>query len=82
MFCFAAHADFAPGPFAVTIPKGATKVQFNVAIIDDKVPEDDEQFNVIVTTLGLPEGVKIIGPNETSVMIQDDDGKCMTEYYM
>lgn len=49
--------------------------EFNVLIIDDKVLEDNETFNLMIVAQSLPEGVISGTPNKTEITITDDDSK-------
>ena len=55
------------------------ELSFNVSIVNDSIPEDDEMFNVSLT-LGPADQARlgnrvIVSPNVAIVTIQDDDGK-------
>ena len=43
--------DYNPGPYNVTFPIGSTIASFNITIIDDGVLEDDEMFNISITSI-------------------------------
>ena len=52
-----------------------TRGQFNVAINDDDVLEETENFNLTVDALSLPNRVTIGDPAQATVIIVDNDGK-------
>jgi len=58
---------------SVTIPAGATKASFDVAILDDMVHETNETFHLKIGTLsnGAIRGY----PGQAEVIILNDDGK-------
>ena len=43
--------DFNSGPNAVTFSIGSTIASFDITIIDDNVFEDDETFNISITSI-------------------------------
>ena len=55
------------------------QLSFNLSIVNDSVPEDDETFNVSLT-LDPADRARlgnrvIVSPDMATVTIQDDDGK-------
>ena len=62
-------------PHAITFTTGVTRLPLNVTIIDDNIFESDEIFYLNITTDSLPNGVSIGYPNQTTVTIDDDEGK-------
>ena len=70
--------DYGSGSYDVMIPANTTGVRFNVPIIDDKVLERDENFNLTITNISsdslLHLRVTVINPQAT-VTIVDNDGK-------
>ena len=55
------------------------ELSFNVSIVNDSIPEDDETFNVSLTLYPadhdrLGDRV-IVSPDVATVIIQDNDGK-------
>ena len=55
---------------SVTFPPGVTRVQFNVTIIDDDVPEGNEYFMLRIYNIS---GVVFGFPYYSVVSIVDDD---------
>ena len=73
---FLGGTDYNSTQHNITFTTGVTRVQFNVAIIDDSLFESDEIFYLIITTDSLPNGVSVGYPNQTTVTIEDDEGNC------
>ena len=67
--------DYDSGPYTVTIPAGATIIEFNVPITDDMILEVDENFMLTINETSLPTGVTRGDPHEGTVTIVDDDRK-------
>jgi len=67
--------DYDSGPFNLTIPAGETSYQFSIEIINDNVLESFEFFNLTINPLSLPAKVSVGNPNQTVVIIIDNDGK-------
>ena len=67
-------ADYTSGPYSVTIPAGVISVSFRVAINDDNVGEEDEQFSLTIDPSSLPANVPRITPGVATFTIVDDDG--------
>ena len=55
-----------PGPYSVTIPAGQTNASFNISIIDDDIPENDETFVIAINSSSLPNGVTIANPAQAA----------------
>ena len=70
--------DYGSGPYDVMIPADTTRVQFDVAITDDKVLEKAENFILTINMSSSPFSVIIANP-EATVTIVDDDGKCYSK---
>ena len=58
----------------ITIPPGVTSQSFTMSIINDKIIECNETFNVTMTSITTC-GVTIGSNRISEVMIKDDDGK-------
>ena len=67
--------DYTSGPYTVTIPAGQTTATFNVAITDDMILEEDENFMLTFDPSSLPDGITRGTPGEATVTIVDDDCK-------
>ncbi len=68
-----AGSDFAGGPYTVDFPAGDTRATLRIAIEDENVPEEREEFSVTIVAQGLPAGVSVGAPSESTVAIRDDD---------
>ena len=58
----------------VTIPSGKTHVSFDVSITNDNKLEDKEDFTLMIVS-SSQSTVSVTNPNQTVVVIVDDDGK-------
>ena len=58
-----------------TFSAGMTFATFDVTIINDSMPEDNENFGLEVISSSLPNGVAIGIINQATVTIVDDDGE-------
>ena len=70
------HADFAGGPYSVTIPTGETSATLDIAIVDDDREELDEIFSVSINNGSLPSGVTLGSPGTVTVTIVDAPPPC------
>ncbi len=68
-----AGSDFTGGPYTVDFPAGDTRATLRIAIKDENVPEEREEFSVTIVDLNLPAGVSVGTPSESAVTIRDDD---------
>jgi len=66
--------DYDFGPSTVTFPAGVTSISFDVPIIDDNILEDDETFNIILST-SLSDRISIGTPSQAIITIQGNDRK-------
>jgi len=56
---------------------GVSERAMNVAILEDEVVEEDEEFFVVLSVIGGVRGVEVReGENRTNVTITDNDGGC------
>ena len=67
--------DYKFGLYNVTFPARMTKVSFSIAINNDNILEDDEEFILIIITDSLPNGVVAGDTNKATVIIRNDDSK-------
>ena len=70
---YVAGVDYNSGPYNVTFPIGSTNASFDIAIIDDGVLEDDEMFNISITS--ITNGHIVGTPAVATVTIIDTTGK-------
>ena len=71
---YGALTDFPLGPFSNSV----RQLSFNVSIVNDMIPEDDEVFNASLTLSPADLGdVVIVDPDLASVTILDDEGKSL-----
>ena len=66
--------DYDSGPYYVMISAGDTTASLNVAINDDNLLENDEEFKLSINKSSLNGRVMLGGLDETTVNIVDDDG--------
>ena len=70
-------ADFVSQQFQLNFPAGEIRANFNITIVDDRVIENMESFQLLLSISAEPtyKGVQV-GPNsEATVTIMDDDGE-------
>ena len=70
---FTAHHDYTPGPYTITFLAGTLSASIDVLILDDKVLEEDERFNLILSSLSVSTSVGDI--DQVTVTIMDDDSE-------
>ena len=72
---YGALADFLLGPFSNTV----RRLSFNVSIVDDVIPENNEDFTASLTLAPADRarlGTRVtVDPDLATVTIEDDDGK-------
>jgi len=61
--------------FDVLFPAGETSVTFDVPINDDDIVEGNENFDLSIVAVTLPDGVRRVQPFRPTVTIMDDDSK-------
>ena len=67
--------DYNSGPYSVMIITGETSASLNIAIIDDNILENQEQFTLSINKSSLTSNVMLGDHDETTVIIiMDDDG--------
>ena len=74
-----------PGDSAqVTIQAGQTQATFTVTLNNDNIHELIENFTVLLVAPaeGNPADVTLGSPNPTTVKIIDDDGECVSHWYV
>ena len=74
-------SDYVPGPYNVTIPAGHTSVSFDVPIIDDNILEDNENFSLVIIPESLPNLLSHGNPSMATMIIVNDDSKCIVSDY-
>ena len=67
--------DYVSGPYPVIFPAGQITAVLSIPIINDSKLEGNENFVVSIYTLSLPDRVFATNPDESTVIIVDDDGK-------
>ena len=71
---YGALTDFPLGPFSDSV----RQVSFNVSIVDDMIPEDDEDFTARLTLAPADRtrlGTRVtVDPGLATVTIEDNDG--------
>ena len=70
--------DYNSGPYNVTFPIGSTNASFNITIVDDNVLEDDEMFNISITS--ITNGHTVGTPAVATVTIIDTTSKYIRIY--
>ena len=73
-----------PGPYSVPFPAGEMNASFNISIMDDNIPEDNETFVIAINPSLLPTNVMIASPTpgaqtdspgQANITIVNDDCK-------
>ena len=67
--------DYVSGPYSVVITAGQTTAALNIAINDDNILEDNEEFKVSIRRFSLTGRALLGNPDVTTVNIVDNDGK-------
>ena len=67
--------DYTIEPSLVMIPAGERNGSFEISIIDDKILENDESFDLNINTNTLPGGITVGSPDTATVIITNDDSK-------
>ena len=57
------------------IPAGERNSSFEISIIDDKILENDESFDLNINTNTLSDGITLGSPDTATVIITNDDSK-------
>ena len=71
-----AQRDYTHISTLLTFDPGVTERALNVAILEDEVVEEDEEFFVVLSVFGRTRGVEVReGENRTNVTITDNDGR-------
>ena len=70
----AGDVDYDSGPYNVSIPAEETHVSFKVLIRNDAIIESNEYFILAIIPGSLSDKVMLINPDETNIIIVDDDG--------
>ena len=71
-----AGSDYTPTTQMVTFSPSVTSSSITVAIQDDNIAEDREQFFARAELVSLDADSVVIDPAITSVTIDDNDSKC------
>ena len=74
--------DYIVGPYFVTIHAGETNGSFEIFIIDDKMLESDESFDLNIDINTLPDDVTLGSSGSVTVIIINDDSKYSIEYHI
>ena len=64
--------DYNSGPYTVILPAGLTSALFDIAVYNDTILEDDENFTLTINSSSAPDG---ISGGQATVIIMDDDRK-------
>ena len=72
--CLGRGIDYDSGPFNLIIPARRITFPFSIEIIDDNILEDFETFNLTINSLSLPASVSVTNPDQTTIVIIDNDG--------
>lgn len=68
--------DYELGPYDVNFSAGITTAQLSIAINNDSLLEDDENFTLtIINSPSLPHNVSVGDPGKATVTIMNDDCK-------
>ena len=66
--------DYDSGTFSIMISAGQTTASFKIAINDDNILEDNEEFKLSFRESSLTGHVMVGNPDETTIIIMDNDG--------
>ena len=69
--------DYTMGLYNVTFPANVTTRTFDIPICDDMVLEDYESFSISIVSNSLPDNVTIGSFGQATIMIIEDDSKCL-----
>ena len=58
-----------------------TKVSFSIPINNDRILEDDEEFNLIIITDSLPNGIVTGDTSKATVIIRNDDSELVFQVF-
>ena len=75
LFIFGEGVDYGSGQYNVTIPAGSVNASFDIAITDDGIFEQIEDFHLTIDQLSSLSGVIIGNPDRAVVNIFDNDRK-------
>ena len=68
--------DFDSGPFMVNFEIGQREAAFNITVVNDKLPEnEDETFYLTIIATDFPTSLTRKSPNISTIMILEDDGE-------
>ena len=81
MILLTGNADYASGPYSVTIPAGASNTTFSVSITDDNITENAEVFLLNINPISLSNTLVFGGHGGAVVTIEDDDCKLIIVYH-
>ena len=65
----------------MTFPAGSTSASFNVNIINDDIPENDETFSLNIISSSVSDQVIIGNPRQSAVIIVDNDNDSKWSLY-
>ena len=74
-FVSGGNFDYNFVPYTITFPAGVTLVVFDVAINNDNILEDNEDFRIIIDKSSLYDYVTVGSPTTVRLVILDDDSK-------
>ena len=63
------------GPYSVTFPADTTRMEFDIAIINDTTYEAMQNFMIGINSTSLPVGFRASDPRRAMVTIIEDDRK-------
>ena len=74
--------DYISGPYSVTFDAQTTRASFDIAIINDRVLESNENFVVAINATLLPSNVTVGDHSNVRITIMDDEGKLIKIIYL
>ena len=74
-YILAQSQDYHSGPYNVTLTAGVTNFPFKILILDDKEPEEDENFILAIDPFSLPCSLTVGNPHQATVTIMEDECK-------
>ena len=69
-----AGIDYDSGPYSIMIPTGQITASLSVGINDDNILEVNEEFKLSIRESSLTGRVILGNPDETTMIIADNDG--------
>ena len=69
------YIDYSSGPYNVTFFSGTNSSSFDIAILNDRIIEGNEQFYLTINSATLTDGIVLGNLGAIVITIVDDDSK-------